>query len=44
MFDMGSFKVRGADKPKIEKFGTTLAQPELPAFPITPKPNGPQAA
>ena len=33
MFDKGSSKVRGADKPKIEKFGTTLAQPELPAFP-----------
>ena len=35
MFDMGSSKVRGADKPKIEKFGQTLARPEIPAFPIT---------
>ena len=35
MFDLASSKVRGADKPKLDKFGKTLARPEIPAFPIT---------
>jgi outer membrane protein OmpA-like peptidoglycan-associated protein len=34
MFDIGSSKVRATDRPKIEKFGKTLARPEIPAFPI----------
>jgi outer membrane protein OmpA-like peptidoglycan-associated protein len=35
MFDLGNAKVRPADKLNIEKFGKTLARPEIPAFPIT---------
>lgn len=35
MFDLGSSKVRAADRAAVETFGKTLARPEIPAFPIT---------